>query len=178
MYLSNPTGYPAGEGRAQRGRAGWALRGGLGHSRAGRGVEGRVKRGGSGAWRHGAFRPGGDFSFRYQKLRTRPSWKFLQKHGQRKSRSNRICHVQNPDIPRAGRGGKAHGGRQGGAVRGRTRCRRDGLRRKQPPLLPPRPSKATVFNDFPEARTNEFLRKPMGEQSQRVSVWPAVGASG
>ena len=56
------------------------------------------------------------------------------------------CRIQNPDIPRAGRGGAAHGR----AGRGR---RRFGSPRRHLSLVPTRVPKTTVLNVSSEART-------------------------
>ena len=78
------------------------------------------------------------------------------------SRTNEIlctCRTQNPDIPRVGRDGAAHGGaaRRGGA-------RQDwvptvGSPRIQPSLLHPRASRTTVLNVSSKAQTNFFVKR-------------------
>ena len=59
------------------------------------------------------------------------------------------------------------GGARWGGLAGRARqvC----SRRTQTSLVPSRASKTNVLNVSPEARTKEFLCKPMGEQSPRLT---------
>ena len=77
----------------------------------------------------------------------------------------RTCRIQNPDIPRAGRGGAVHSGPAGWTGRGKTKRGRAGSPRKQPSLFSSRASR-TNPNVSPKARTNEFLCKPMQEKTQ------------
>ena len=69
------------------------------------------------------------------------------------------CRIQDPNIPRAGRVGAAHGG----AGPGRTGRRRIGSSWKQPSLVLPRASSTYVLNASPGARTSEILCKPVEE---------------
>ena len=68
--------------------------------------------------------------------------------------------------------GRRTAGRGGGAGTGRTRRRQVGSPKKQPMLLPSLPAKKSVLGVSLEARTNEFLCKPM-EQKQ----WLTRGVS-
>ena len=80
----------------------------------------------------------------------------------------KTCRTQNPDIPRADRGGAAHGGAAARCGVGRDA---DGTVRPEDnrPFLPSGASQIAVLNDPSEARTNKTLCKPMGEQNPRLT---------
>ena len=59
---------------------------------------------------------------------------------------------------------------QGGAGRGRTGRQWAGSPRRQPSPWPSKASKTTVLNVSSEARTNEILYRPIGEQNPQLSI--------
>ena len=85
------------------------------------------------------------------------------------------CRIQNPDIPRAGRGGVAHGGpaRSGWAGREGTSTVRLAPATSVPGAH--QGTKATVLNVSSEARTKEFLCKPVEKQNPRLTRGLATG---
>ena len=120
--------------------------------RLGRGVTSRSGRERGRVARSGSAR--GRLSLRFHECDIQPSWTYPRKH-------ERICRVQNLDVPRAGRctAGRRTAGRRGGAGRGGAGWGGSGRwrvcsPRKQPSLLP---SKTTVLYDSSDTRTNEFL---------------------
>ena len=91
------------------------------------------------------------------------SWYFFierisKKYTMKFFRGNKNCRIRNPDTPRAGRVG-AHGGVASG-----TGCQQNGSPRRQASHVPSKASKTRRLNVSPEARTSEFLCKPMEEQ--------------
>ena len=85
--------------------------------------------------------------------------------------TSQVRRTQNPDIPRAGPGGAAHGDAagKGGAGLDAGGSVRPG---NNPTFLFPKASKTNVLSVFPEARTHDFLCKPLGDHDGRVSVQP------
>ena len=86
------------------------------------------------------------------------------------------CRVQNPDIPRTGRVGAAHGraAGRGGAGQDGTPTDRS-AQVTTPTFVPSKASHTILLNDFSEARTSKTLCTPMGEQKPRLTSGLSAG---